>query len=166
MTAARPGRSNRGLVLGFILMAAVGAGLLAANTLPPARSETQALTTTVVAGDYNHPYEISDGTLHTDRGEGIGGKLTTTVTYEIAGEPGNGIRLEPDLRARVIHDSGAVMVCEAWRQYRLEPDGRTLYLGCDRTVDFDELDEWTNVELTACFVIQQFDELRTEQPCE
>jgi len=159
-------RDIRLIVLTVILVVVFGIGYYVVKFVPPAQSEEQALTTTVIAGDYDHPYELSAGMLHSHRDEGLDGELQTTVTYEVFGTPGNGVRDGPDLRSRVIHDSGAVMVCgDMWRTPRLEADGRTATLGCDRTVDFGELDEWTTVELTACFTIQQFDELRSEQPC-
>lgn len=168
MTKAGRGASGetRRLVWGGAFVIVLFGGYLAATHLPPAQSEEQALTTTVVAGDYDHPYGLASGTLQSSRGEGLGAEMQTVVTYKVSGTPGNGIMNGPDLRARVIHVSGAVMVCgDMWRTPRLEAEGRAVTLGCDRTVDFGELREWSVVELTACFNIQQFDELRAEQPC-
>lgn len=151
---------TRRLVWGGVFVIVMFGGYLAGTYLPPAQSEEQALTTTVVAGDHDHPYGLASGTLQSSRGEGLGAEMQTLVTYEISGTPGDGIMNGPDLRARVIHDSGAVMVCaDMWRTPRLEEEGRTVTLDCDRIVDFDELSEWSAVELTACFNIQQFDEL-------
>jgi len=122
-------------------------GIYVYTEVPSAERGTQALTTTVVAGDYTEPVvTITGGTLVSSRPSGMRGELETFVEYQMAGAT-NAWR-GPQLVARVVHDSGAVMVCRMGKTYLLDSSPSTYTLRCDRTVDVDKLGEWTMAELS------------------
>lgn len=130
-----------------IVWALIIVGIYVYAEVPSAEHGTQALTTTVVAGDYSETVvTISGGTLVSSRPSGVKGELVTLAEYQMAGAS-NAWR-GPQLVARVMHNSGAVMVCRMGKTYLLSSIPSTYRLRCDRTVDVDKLGEWTVAELS------------------
>ena len=130
-----------------ILWALIIVGTYVYTEVPGAEHGAQTLTTTVVAGDYTETaVTITGGTLVSSRPSGMKGELATLVEYQMAGST-NAWR-GPQLVARVMHDSGAVMICRMGKTYLLSSSPSTYTLWCDRTVHVNKLAEWTVAELS------------------
>ena len=152
MTTARPKTdpSTKRTIWTFIVVVAlIVSGIYAYTELPPRQEARQELTTTVVTGDYVEPLTIVGGELVSVRPAGWTGELETYVEYTVTKGQENFEQFGPVLRARVVHDTGAVMVCSMGRSYLFSTDHPYTYtLGCDRTVDVDKVGEWSVSELT------------------
>lgn len=150
-------RDNDHFVRDWLICCDVGA---------PARAEEQTLSTTPsLQSDYGRPVTIAGGTLHSEQSAGMNGERRTVVTYEVSGDPDDANTFGPHLVARVIHDSGAVMVCKMGESERLRSEPGTYYLGCDRLVDPDKVEQWSAAELISCERIEVFEELFRDHPC-
>lgn len=151
MMSARPkmDASTKRHLWAFVVVAAIVVGGIYVYTeVPPAQHEEQALATTIVLGDYVEPYNITDGVLVSSRQSGMKGEIQTQVQFTTSRPSESSEHFGPVLVARVIHDSGAVMTCRMGRSHLVTIDPTTYRLGCDRTVDFGKLHEWSVAEVT------------------
>lgn len=169
MTAVQPRRdaeSKRFIWVTVTMLILFGIASYVVTSVPPAQAEEQTLSTTPSPqSDYGRPVTIAGGTLHSEQSAGMNGERRTVVTYEVSGDPDDANTFGPHLVARVIHDSGAVMVCKMGESERLRSEPGTYYLGCDRLVDLDKVEQWSAAELISCERIEVFEELFRDHPC-
>ena len=155
VTSARPkwktlARRQVGNII--LLIGVVASGIYLFYEFPPALQEKSGISTHVMMGDYTDPFIVSGGALVSSRGPGVNGEVNTHLEYVVTVPADSTSSPRVRLAARVIHDTGAVMVCESRKPVTLSSERVTQALKCDRTVELDKLDEWSVSELTPRFL--------------